>query len=56
MKKLLAALLLGAIVLAGINCTKEAPIEKPGTLYFRAEGVNIDGIPASYSNEVKIVN
>lgn len=57
MKKLLGALLLSIIVLAGVKCKKDSTsTNEPGTLYFRAEGVNIDGIPASYSNQVKIVN
>jgi len=57
MKKLLAPLLGGVILFAGINCTKDRPyrIKNSPNVFFRGEGINVNGEAQSYSKVVEYV-
>ena len=57
MKKLLAAFLGGVILIAGINCTKDSPyrIKKSQNVFFRGEGINVNGEAQSYSRIINYV-
>ena len=55
MKKLLAAFLIGVILIAGIYCTKDSPygIKKSPNVFLRGVGINVNGEAQSYS---KVIN
>src|SRR6476619_4166327 len=57
MKKLLAAFLGGVILIAGINCTKDSPyrMKKSQNVFFRGEGINVNGEAQSYSRIINYV-